>query len=187
MTAENGQSPARASETPYLLLSRYLDLLARKQIRAAGEPLAQELASYLAFSCGKHRFLVDMQYTVGVESELGHLSPLPFAPNWLLGLTSLRGDIYSVSDLRKFLGLQLKQQRTNRHHYVLLRKEDQGYILKVDNIFGLKHGELTAYRDDALNWVDAQVDIEGEKWLKINIEKLLIDPIFSQRTYKFGY
>jgi purine-binding chemotaxis protein CheW len=39
-------------------------------------------------------------------SEVVNLSPAPNVPDWLLGVTNLRGDILSVVDLREFLGLE---------------------------------------------------------------------------------
>ena len=38
--------------------------------------------------------------------EIVNLTPVPNVPDWLLGLTNLRGDILSVVDLRAFLGLE---------------------------------------------------------------------------------
>lgn len=67
------------------------------------------------FNSGKEQYVIfnlaGTEYAVSINNilEIGHpqgITPVPNVPDWLLGITNLRGDVLSVMDLRTFLGLE---------------------------------------------------------------------------------
>lgn len=176
-----------AKQKPYEILSYFSELLNQKKSnKNNNEDQTKTVNSYLAFKCGDWRFLVDLDYVVSVETDLGVISPLPLTPHWLLGLASLRGDIYSVSDFRRFLGISTTKQ-VGGQYYLAFKKEDQRYMLRVDAIFGLRQCCLNEYQDEKNDWIDGQGSADGEKWLKMNVDKLLVNPVFSYKSNEFIY
>lgn len=81
-------------------------------------------------------------YGVGLPGivEIGKrpkTAPLPHVPEWLIGLTNLRGDIISVVDLRTYFGFPAA--RHNDERLIVLRHENGVTAgLLVDGIRGLR-------------------------------------------------
>src|SRR5262249_23132537 len=62
------------------------------------------------------------------------VTPVPHVPEWVRGVTSVRGDILSVSDLRAFLGLDPRLPPTARLLVVRLPAEEFATGLIVDSV-----------------------------------------------------
>ena len=58
---------------------------------------------YLAFVAGDYHYLLDMAKVLEVSSDITQLTPLPFSPSWLLGLTSSRGEVSQLVVDAKFI------------------------------------------------------------------------------------
>lgn len=79
--------------------------------------------------------------TYGVQdtlvTEVGRvpkITAVPHMPAWLRGVTSLRGDIVSVVDVRTFLGLEATSLHTGRLLVVRLTDEEFSVALLVDEV-----------------------------------------------------
>jgi purine-binding chemotaxis protein CheW len=79
--------------------------------------------------------------TYGVQdtlvTEVGRvpkITAVPRMPPWLRGVTSLRGDIVSVVDVRTFLGLEATSLHTGRLLVVRLPDEEFSVALLVDEV-----------------------------------------------------
>jgi len=71
-------------------------------------------------------------------SRAPRLMPLPNVPDWLLGVTNLRGDIISVVDLHTFLGLPVESRReASRMCVVRAERQEMVTGLMVDRVDGL--------------------------------------------------
>ena len=62
------------------------------------------------------------------------ITPVPHVPVWVRGVTSVRGDILSVVDLRSFLGLDAGIARSTRMIVVRLLTEEFATGLLVDGV-----------------------------------------------------
>lgn len=85
-------------------------------------------------------------------TEVGRVpktTPVPLAPAWLRGVTSLRGDVVSVIDLRTFLGLESTSPHTGRLLVVRLLDEDFATGLLVDGVDQIASVPLDAVRPPA--------------------------------------
>lgn len=54
------------------------------------------------YRIGNHKILLEPTIRAEIIAESA-ISPVPFAPEWCLGLTSLRGDLFPVLDMHKIL------------------------------------------------------------------------------------
>jgi purine-binding chemotaxis protein CheW len=99
---------------------------------------------FIVFTLGSTEYAVELSNIVEVSPKL-HFAPLPFVPEWLLGLTNLRGDIVSVVDLRLFFGFTPKHGRDER---LIVVRHDSGTTtgLLVDSIRGMRRIPTSANR-----------------------------------------
>ncbi|HSL21000.1 MAG TPA: chemotaxis protein CheW [Vicinamibacterales bacterium] len=62
------------------------------------------------------------------------ITPVPHVPAWVRGVVNLRGDVFSVVDLRVFIGLDATSPHTGRLIVVRLADEDFSTGLLVDAV-----------------------------------------------------
>jgi purine-binding chemotaxis protein CheW len=104
-------------------------------------------AQHVVFSLAETEYAVP----IGNVVEIGHpraVTPLPQVPEWLRGLTNLRGDIISIVDLRGFLGLEPGDAGRPERMLVVHHPEDNlttGLI--VDRVLGITRLRLDAIRE----------------------------------------
>lgn len=134
---------------------------------------------YLAFSAGDHYYLLDMSKVLEVTSEISHLTPLPFTPPWLLGLTSSRGDVYSVVDFKRFVDSHSGKRLSPSHSYIALQEEGRGYILKVDVVQGIRYCDVSQLKSPRA-WINGHATMDGREWLRIDLAHLVTDAKFIQ-------
>ncbi len=67
------------------------------------EPNAGELLELVTFRLGGERFAIEARF-VHEMIHLEHITPIPDAPDFLLGTTNLRGEVLAVLDVRGFFG-----------------------------------------------------------------------------------
>jgi purine-binding chemotaxis protein CheW len=81
-----------------------LDQRARKLARTPPqEPDAGELLQLVTFRLGAERFAIEAKF-VREMIQLEHITPIPDAPEFLVGTTNLRGEVLAVFDVRGFFG-----------------------------------------------------------------------------------
>lgn len=64
-----------------------------------------ETAEVLTFHLGQEAYAIDVRF-VHEARPLEQLTPVPCAPDFVAGVVNLHGDILSLLDLRKYLGVQ---------------------------------------------------------------------------------
>lgn len=60
------------------------------------------------FQLGNDYFALEAQYIHEIR-QIGEITPVPCTPDFVLGITSVRGSIYSALDIRKSFGAEEKQ------------------------------------------------------------------------------
>lgn len=166
------------SETPLELLSSYVARYERRKATSEHDT-HREKDSYLAFSAGEENYLIAMTQVFEVLAETPEMITLPFTPGWLCGLTSHRGEVYSVIDFNYFVAGKQVFAAQKQAAYLLLCDIGQGYILKVDSIAGIRSAQLSPLRSQRV-WIDAYAQIDGRDWLRINLAHLVTDATFIQ-------
>jgi len=66
-------------------------------------PVKRWTLSY--FSWGSDLFALEAQYIHEIR-QIGEITPVPCTPDFVLGITSVRGSIYSALDIRKSFGAE---------------------------------------------------------------------------------
>jgi purine-binding chemotaxis protein CheW len=94
-------APALTPERARAVLEERARALARVP---AETPDASAFLPVVTFTLSGERYAVEAQYVREVV-RLGEHTPVPGAPDYLVGVVNLRGDILAVFDLRKLFGL----------------------------------------------------------------------------------
>lgn len=85
-----------------------MDERARELARVSEEPRpAGEMIEVLTFALGNEAYAIESRYVHGV-ARFTDFTPVPGAPEFVLGVTNLRGEVLAVIDLHKFFGVAAK-------------------------------------------------------------------------------
>ena len=140
-------------------------------------PESQE--KYVIFSLAGANYAVPMNQVLEL-GELGHFTPVPHVPAWLLGVTNLRGDIVSVIDLRVLLGVEVADVPANNLLVAETLAGDLMTCLLVERVQGMasvpqsKIQTLEGWRGDSLAPYTCGVYAHGDGLLSIlDLEGLL--------------
>jgi purine-binding chemotaxis protein CheW len=96
------------------------------------------------------RFLLgDMLFAIPLSAatEIGHLpnvTPLPNLPEWVMGVSNIRGEIISIADIKLFFGLPSQGVKRDSR-FIVIRDQNMkvGLIVdKVIGIFSIDHNEI---------------------------------------------
>ncbi|MCL2871383.1 MAG: chemotaxis protein CheW [Betaproteobacteria bacterium] len=147
-------------------------------------PTATEgVESQLGFVAGDERWLCRLQQTEEVLTT-PPITPVPLTQPWFLGLTNVRGNLYSVVDFSSFLGKPLLVHNADTR--LLLLSRSTGAInaaLLVQRVYGLRSVKGFAptgqgAQDKAWN-VQHWMDAEGHTWHEMDLSKLVQDSEFQ--------
>jgi purine-binding chemotaxis protein CheW len=75
--------------------------------------------------------------SVQEAGQLQVLQELPLLPDWISGITNIRGEIVSVIDLKRFLGIGKKRVSPGQPYLVIYNK-DVKMAIAVDGIIGTR-------------------------------------------------
>jgi len=140
------------------------------------------------------RFVIeDIILAVPLSSalEIGHrprIMPLPNLPEWVMGVTNLRGEIISIVSLNAFFGISPPVLKPNQRFIVIHHADVKTGIL-VDRISGIfTHAPdeiepgITLYRNagsrtpEWAEYVSGIVPLENEMLNILDVERLLSSP-----------
>ena len=128
--------------------------------------------------------VADQKYGLPVDGVLeidrcGKVTPLPRTPNWLRGVTNLRGDIMSVTDFRELLG-QNDQRRSLAEKIIVVHSEGHNSrtALVVDRVHGIRNlksenGTLDGLSDRVAAFSDGLAINDQETTVLIDPDQLL--------------
>lgn len=104
------------------------------------------------------------------------LTPLPYTPPFILGIISVRGEIFSVMDFRIFF--HLPEKSSSKTHVILLKSDDLELGIAVDTILGTSSIPLYQVQAPPSTWSGIRRDflqglvhgeliiLDGERFLK---------------------
>ncbi len=128
--------------------------------------IKQRGKQYLCFELKNTRFALPMQYALEITYRTD-ITPLPNLPQWMLGISNVRGEITSVVDLARVIGIP-GHGATLGDHLILLHSADMTIGILADRIAGSvfdedPHHQLTrrAPEDDALSSLISTVFEDG--------------------------
>jgi purine-binding chemotaxis protein CheW len=105
----------------------------------AQPPRAGEVLEVLTFALGQERCALATAFVNEVQ-KLGDVTPLPDVPDFLMGVTNLRGQILPLFDLGKLLGTASasageKGKRGEQPLIIVLGKDHPEFGVVADNVF----------------------------------------------------
>lgn len=167
-----------------------VEILWRLQQEAmdAGHSLPQEDPgarkwSGLAFGAGDLYLVTELTSIVDVLF-CPAITPVPGTQSWIRGICNVRGKLFSVVDLERFLGVSSRvSERGGR--LLVVNNEDLGCTLFVPRVLGLRYfsedqlqQDKTGINEGVLPYVDRVYDQDDRTWLVISLERLIADEAF---------
>lgn len=154
--------------------------LAKRLRQAAELPQRQ---SRLAVLVGDRGYLLNLD-DVSEVSPVADIASAPLTQPWFLGVTNVRGTLYSVSDFAQWLGLHVTSDLNAKRLILLgqrLSKVRAGLV--VTRVVGLRLLDEMKAHDAQLRraWESASwLDRDGVGWIEVDLEKLAADAEFLQ-------
>lgn len=113
---------------------------------------------------------------------------LPRVPEWVLGVTNLRGNIVSVVDFRQLLDMEETDTPTTSRRLVMVHSlvDEVATGLVVDRVMGIRNlrkskiAKTTGATDQMSRFIRGMIDIEGRLVALLDIDKLLLSEDFRQ-------
>ena len=124
---------AAALELPPERVRALMDARARALARPPAPREAAGVHDVLTFALGVERYAIETRYVREVV-RLADFSPVPGVPEFVLGVTNLRGDILCLIDLRKFFDVSSKGL-TDLSRMVVTGIERAEFGILVDETF----------------------------------------------------
>lgn len=137
---------------------------------AVADAPGKEPASHDAvciFSLGPERFALDLS-VVDEVVETGEVTPLPSAPDFMLGLANVRGEIVPVIDITSFVGGE-RLVPALENPLLVLHIEDGRVGLMVHRVVGIRDVARTDWQPTDRSYVSAElVEAAGRvAWIDI--------------------
>ncbi len=156
------------------------ELSARLLLKTA----AQVESSRLGLSCGGDRWLIRLG-DAGEVVTVPEIVPVPLTKPWYLGVSNIRGNLFSVIDFGKFLAREAPGPGGQPRLVLFGPKAGElNAGIVVHRVLGLRNiAELApaAPPVDAPAWYAQRwMDGDGNAWQEIDLAKLARDPAFLQ-------
>ncbi len=151
-------------------------------------------AARLGLAVGNDRLLVDLSEAGEIVPLPSVILPVPLTRDWLLGVTNLRGSLYTVVDLRRFALGQFTEAGKEARVLALADSLEFNVTLVVSKMLGLRNtatmkpvdaGKLadvpaTSFVSGTTrNWLgQVHVDADGQYWRELSLSRLAQDRDF---------
>jgi len=141
---------------------------------------------YVLLSIASAHYVVREVFVTELE-RVPKITPVPRVPAWVRGVTSLRGDILSVIDMRMFLGLEPSSSHSARMLVVRLLNEDfaTGLLVDgVDRIVSVSPDQITPpespLEGPLAPYLTGMCEIEERRVAVLDLDQLLRSPEIRQ-------
>lgn len=155
-------------------------------VMAAPVAMARASSRFVLFAIASTQYAVPEAYVTELEC-VPRVTPVPHVPEWLRGVTNLRGDIVSVVDLRVYLGLSGFVAPTARLLVVRLLDEPftTGLIVDaVDRIVALNPDDIkppaSPLEGPLTPYLTGICSVGGRLVAVLDIDRLLRSPDLRQ-------
>ncbi len=157
------------------------DLQNRLAVRLQSARTEAVTAAWLAVLVGKANYLFPLTHS-GEIFPLAALAQVPYSQPWFAGVVNLRGGLFGVVDLARFMGDGVAGARTEQSwadaRLVTFNAElDVNCALVIDGLIGLRRQDAFASALPALEGSPAYFgnrffDSEGRQWQEIDLRAL---------------
>lgn len=150
--------------------------LAREKTTAENE--VGHIVEVLEFSLTNETYAVELAH-VHEAGALVELTPLPGAPDFVLGVTCVHGQIIAVVDLRKVFGLPERGLRDSRQ-VIVLHSADMEFGILAERVAGVRRLPLAGLQASLPTLTDVRAaylkGITPDGTVVLSAAKLLSDP-----------
>lgn len=175
------QAHAEAAAADALPQERIRALL-NERARALARPVQQpvepaDTITVVTFALGAERYAIGTQYVREVV-HLRQCSPVPGAPQFVLGVTNLRGEVLCLIDLRRLVGVPATSP-TDRSRVVVLGIEREEFGILVDEVFEIarvRHADIVPLPKPTSQGRELLVGATREALVVLDGAALLGDP-----------
>ena len=137
---------------------------------------------YILLALEKTRFAFPLSRVLEIGRR-PNITPLPNLPNWVLGISNVRGEIISFINLKAFFGISTTGTKVERRFLIIYNQEMKVGII-VDRIMGILSLEQigtdlqnSPYREGEIANYILGVAVSGENLTNIlDVDKLLSSP-----------
>ncbi len=162
-------------------------ILRARAAELAREPLAQSepgsQIEVIAFHLARERYAVETAFVREVAS-LRDLTPVPCAPSFVLGIISVRGQILSVIDLRRFFDLPVGELN-ELNKAIILRAREMELGVLAEEVVGARQLPLAELQPALPTLVGIHADyirgVTGDRVVVLDAERILRDPTIIVR------
>lgn len=173
-------------------------LLAQIDRETAGDPQGSQpdesrqestspAAKHVVFVLDEAHYAVPLVNVLELQ-RLPRIAALPHVPDWLRGVTNLRGEVLSVVDLRSMLGLPTTQNAGSQRLVVVRSTREDistGWIVdRVVGIRGITAEELkpcsTLMTGPAVSFLSGIIERDGRLIAVLDVNRVLSSPEMRQ-------
>jgi purine-binding chemotaxis protein CheW len=108
---------------------------ARKLAQVPEVPDLGETYEVLSFGLGPERYCIETRYTREVVRFVDY-TPIPGTPDFVVGVSNLRGEVVCIVDLRKFFGVS-QRGLADLSRVIALGTETTEFGIVADQVFGV--------------------------------------------------
>ncbi|MCF7790403.1 MAG: chemotaxis protein CheW [Victivallales bacterium] len=136
-----------------------------------------EFINIVEFLLNDEVYAFEAGYTKLVAS-LDTLTPIPFTPDYVIGVTAVQEQIISVLDIRSFFQMN-KRENTKHKKMVVLGKENIAFAVAADDVIGIKKIFFNTIQKTVDTFDDIRkkffYGLTGEQTIILDAEKILDD------------
>ncbi|MCX5873511.1 MAG: chemotaxis protein CheW [Deltaproteobacteria bacterium] len=174
-TCEKDQYSRSVGQTDKMRILRERALALAK--RPESSDLESQSIEVLEFSLGDERYAVGSE-TVREVCPTKQITSVPCSPNFVVGIINLRGQIFSVLDLKRLFDLP---QTGNLEHgkVIIVGIDDMEVGILVDDVLGVKKVPVSEIQQDlpTLSGINEKYlyGLTAERLIILNMENFLTD------------
>ncbi len=138
--------------------------------------------SYVLFDLEKQGYAIDINLVIEV-TELSETTKLPGADTHLEGILNLRGDVISIIDLKKRLGL--KASNSSGQQILVVNKANQQVGIIVDYARDIRSYDENILEDASLfndideNLIESIINVNDEIIIALDIDEIISEAIIN--------
>ncbi|MDI6703896.1 MAG: chemotaxis protein CheW [bacterium] len=149
-----------------------------KKVEEGKEGMEEKKVQMVAFSLATEFYILDVQYVREILNMTG-ITHVPRTPEFILGVIDLRGDIISVIDIRKILGLEVECLKGSRR-IIIVEVDTEVLGITVDSVIDVMEIEIANIQPPLLtiekgkkDYIDGEIEISGRLFNVLNIKNII--------------
>ncbi|ALS99274.1 chemotaxis protein CheW [Lacimicrobium alkaliphilum] len=148
---------------------------------------ADEVLQWVTFKLGEETYGINVMQVQEVL-RYSEIAPVPGAPDYVLGIINLRGNVVTVIDTRSRFGLDTSEV-TDNSRIVIIESEQQVVGILVDSVAEvvyLKSSEIDSApnvgTEESAKFIQGVCNREGQLLILVDLNKLLTDEEWDEIT-----